>query len=451
MKWFTKNMSRPERFAKLQGITFFAVLLWIFLPMGFAFSATYEVGPSKPYKSISQVPLDSLEPGDTVEIFYREEPYREKFILRRSGTKDKPIIIKGMPHKGKLPVIDGSSACQNQEEKWPQSGRWLIKVGDGAAGDYVSIKNLELCNANNSQKYREGKQDKDYEDNAAGIFVRYGRNVLISNCVIHACGNGVQTSYGPDVSYVTLSGCLLYDNGNHRNLDSSQEHNVYLCGTHTTIQFCRFGAPHSDGNNIKDRGLDTIIRYNWIEAGKNRQLDLVDHKEYKRADAYVYGNVIVQGREPNNNNMIHWGGDSGASRSGTLYLFNNTVIANTKNARFIVVRYPDCAVEMKNNVFTGSGSLWNGEGRLFGCNNWFSRKIAVPFNLNLGIQGGQPGFLTVPNMPYMPGFGSALINTGTNNVPKPVEYMPRPYPGGMPRPRDGFMDIGAFEAVFRRK
>jgi hypothetical protein len=430
----------PHSLSLRVSLSLVAFLLFTCLRSPCAVAAVYEVGPAKTYKTISQVPLDSLEPGDIVKIFYRKEPYNEKFIIRRSGTKGRPIIIKGVPHKGKRPVVDGRSARQTQEERWPQSGRWLIKVGDGTPADYVHIKNLELCNANNSQIYRLGKGNHAYEDNAAGIFIRFGRNVLVSGCAIHGCGNGIQTSYGPDVARVTISGCLIYDNGNHINLDSDQEHNVYLCGTHTTVQFCRFGVPHSNGNNLKDRGLDTIIRYNWIEGGKNRQLDLVDHKEYGRANAYVYGNVIVQ--------MIHWGGDSGSSRSGILYLFNNTIVGKVKKTRFVVVRYPDCDVEIKNNVFIGSGKLWNGKGIIFGSNNWFSYDITLPRHLNLGIQGTRPGFLLVPNMQYMPGHGSFLINRGTNKLPKPVKYMPRPFTGGIRRPQDRYMDIGAFEAVY---
>ena len=432
---------------------FFAFLLLTFLYAHLAGAAIYEVGPTKIYSAISQVPLDSLEPGDVVKIYYRKKAYHEKFIIRRSGTKDNPIIIKGIPLKGKRPIIDGSFAHQGQNEHWPQSGRWLIKIGDGTAADYVQIKNLELRAANNLQQYRKKRSDAgyDYKDNAAGIFIRLGRNVLISNCVIHSCGNGIQTTYGPDVSHAKISGCLIYDNGNHTNLDSSQEHNVYLCGTHTTVQFCRFGLPHSDGNNIKDRGLDTIIRYNWIEGGKNRQIDLVDHKEYGRADAYVYGNVIIQERKVNNNNMIHWGGDSGSSRSGTLYLFNNTIVGKVKKTRFIVVRYPDCDVEIKNNVFIGTGRLWNGKGRIYGSNNWFSYKIDVPPRLNLSSRGNRPGFLPNSSSQYIPAPGSPLINRGTNKVSKRVKYMPRPFAGGTRRPKDGRIDIGAFEAIYRSK
>ena len=80
-------------------------LVLIFFPLGHALSAVYEVGPGKKFEQIAQVPLDDLEPGDIVKIHYREEPYHEKFILRRSGIKEHPIVITGVAHKGKIPVI----------------------------------------------------------------------------------------------------------------------------------------------------------------------------------------------------------------------------------------------------------------------------------------------------------------------------------------------------------
>lgn len=404
----------------------------------------YEIGPGKKYERISSIPFDELEPGDIVKIHYRKKPYREKFIIRRSGTKNRPIIITGIPKGGKIPVIDGRNAKQFQKENWPQSSRWLIKMGDGGAANYVQIKGLELRNANNSLAFIKSGKKQTYGDNAAGVFVRKGKHVLISGCLIHSCGNAVQTSYAPDVDNVTISECYIYDNGNHKNLNSSQEHNVYMCGTNTTIQFSRFGETHSDGNNIKDRGRGTVVRYNWIEGGKNRQLDLVDHKGYRRANAFVYGNLIVQGIMVHNNNMIHWGGDAGHSRSGTLYLFNNTIIGRAKQTRFILVRYPDCDVEIKNNIFIGNGKLWNGRGILKGSNNWFSSQISGQ-SFILGNKGYFSGFISIAGIPYFPNPGSGMVNLGTINLPKSVQYMPRPNTGGFRRPSDGAIDIGAYE------
>lgn len=415
---------------------------------GHAYSRIFEVGPGMNYERISDVPLDALNPGDTVKIQYREEPYREKIIIRRSGTEESPIVIQGVPEGGKLPIIDGSNAVQIQKEKWPQSGRWLIKIGDGAPASHVIVRNLHLRNANNTQVFCEKTGVHPYADNAAGIFVRISKDVLIDNCIVHSCCNGIQTSYGPDVSNVTLNRCWIFDNGDHLN-PLKMEHNVYLCGTNTVVQFCRFGEPHSDGNNLKDRGLDTVIRYNWIEGGKNRQLDLVDYKGYRNADAYVYGNVIIQGDIVHNTNMIHWGGDLGFSRSGTLFLFNNTIIAKHEQALFLVIRYPDCGIEMKNNVFVGTGNLCDRTVNLRGSHNWFSSSIQGSLSV-FGWRGMVPGFCTFRGIIYMPCPASSIIDSGTLNIPKSLDYMPSPFGGKFQRPRDSKIDIGAYELPSRR-
>ena len=418
----------------------------------------YEVGPGKKYEQISGVPFDTLEPGDVVNIFYRKKPYRERIILRRSGTKKKPIIIRGIVSLGKLPVIDGKFARQFQKEAWKHSGRWLIKVGDGTPGDHVRIENLVLRNANNTNATDETTGRRLYTDNAAGIFLRSGKSVVVFNCRIYSCGNAILTSYAPEVTGFILRKCLIYGNGNHRDRTSDQEHNVYLQGTQSTIEFCRFGKPYAEGQNLKDRGMNTIIRYNWIEDGYSRQLDLVDHKDYKKADAFVYGNVIVQGRNSHNYNMIHWGGDSGHSRSGTLYLFNNTIVGKHTKTRYIDVQYSDCKVDLRNNVFIGQGKLWNYKGALRGMNNWFSKSITYRENLMLGKKGSNPGFYLNYALPFLPYPGSPLINNATPKTPLPVKYMPNPIGGGWKRPVHQGKDIGAYEffpsiikKIFRKK
>ena len=272
----------------------FILILVIVLLASNAEARVYEVGPGKKYEQIFMVPFDTLEPGDAVNIFYQQNPYHERIVLRRSGTKEQPIIIRGIASAGKFPIIDGKFARQFQKEAWKNSGRWLIKVGDGTPGDYVRIENLVLRNANNTNVTIEAAGQRLYTDNAAGIFLRAGKHVVVSNCRIYSCGNGMLTYYAPEVTGLIIRKCLIYGNGNHRDRTSDQEHNVYLQGTHSIIEFCRFGKPYAEGQNLKDRGGNTIIRYNWIEDGYSRQLDLVDHKDYKKADAFVYGNVIIQ-------------------------------------------------------------------------------------------------------------------------------------------------------------
>ena len=68
----------------------------------------YEVGPGKSYEAIGQAPWAALEPGDTVLIHWRPEPYREKWVICRRGSEDAPITVRGVPGPdGQLPVVSG--------------------------------------------------------------------------------------------------------------------------------------------------------------------------------------------------------------------------------------------------------------------------------------------------------------------------------------------------------
>jgi len=65
------------------------VALLVVLP-GRAEAATYEVGPGKTYANIGDVPLESLAAGDTMLIYYRATPYKEKFVIAARGTPTSP-------------------------------------------------------------------------------------------------------------------------------------------------------------------------------------------------------------------------------------------------------------------------------------------------------------------------------------------------------------------------
>ena len=423
----------------------FVLILLLGLYPCYVSADVFNIGPGKEYSEVEDFPFDGLKPGDTVNIFFRKKAYSGIFIVRRSGTREKPIIITGVPSKGgELPILDGSNAIQSQRDRSNQDGRWLIRIGDKKPGDYVIIKKLHLKNANNSKTYIERKKWlSKYQDNAAGVFVKFGMHVTVSECIIQSCGNGILSGYWPDVGFLKIEKCTIYDNGNHKNPQSSQEHNLYLGGAKTIIQFNRLSSPRS-GHNLKDRGKDTIIRYNWIDGGKHRQLDLVEYKLYTNANAYVYGNVIIQGKSSRNRNMIHWGGEKG-SRSGALFFINNTVIGQSYRTYFLVTRFSDCSIYLKNNIFKGQGIFWNNIGGLSGSHNWFSNTVIIPEGKFLGTTGKYSGFMSLKNIPYIPLPGSYFDNKGTNNLPFKIQFMPNPNGGMYKRPNDNWIDIGAYE------
>src|SRR5262245_51374308 len=70
-------------------------------------ATTYEVGPGKPLASVGSVPWESLNAGDTVLIYYRATPYKEKFVLSRVGTQTAPITVRGvLGPNGERPILD---------------------------------------------------------------------------------------------------------------------------------------------------------------------------------------------------------------------------------------------------------------------------------------------------------------------------------------------------------
>ena len=71
----------------------------------------YEVGPGRAFANIGDVPWESLAEGDTVRVHWRALPYREKWVICRTGTEARQIVVSGVPNPdGRLPVVDGRDA-----------------------------------------------------------------------------------------------------------------------------------------------------------------------------------------------------------------------------------------------------------------------------------------------------------------------------------------------------
>jgi hypothetical protein len=88
-----------------------AALLASALHTSAASAATYDVGPGQPLAEIGDVPWASLAPGDLVRIHWRAAPYREKWVIGRSGTAAAPITVRGvLGPGGERPVISGDGA-----------------------------------------------------------------------------------------------------------------------------------------------------------------------------------------------------------------------------------------------------------------------------------------------------------------------------------------------------
>ncbi len=345
---------------------------------------SFAVGPGKRYAGLGDVPFESLAAGDTVQVFWRPEPYREKLMVAGQGTAAQPIRICGVPGPGgQLPVIDGKDATTRKQLDFPYDGhqaRGVVIIGHpherpwAETPSHILFEGFEVRNGSPPHSFtdRAGKR-LPYSKIAAGIFVERADHVTIRGCTITENNNGLFTASGDDA--VTLTRDVLVE-ANHifanGSPDEYYEHNVYNEASGVIYQFNRFGSPRAGkegvlGANIKDRSAGVVIRYNWIEDGSH-VLDLVDAQEASPLTrtmpsfhvTYVYGNVIIRARKSGGGSIVHYGGDSDVFknyRKGTLFFYNNTVIVKNdehpdwERTAIFELSTNDETLDSRNNVY----------------------------------------------------------------------------------------------------
>jgi len=448
-------------------------------------AVTYEVGPGKPLANVGDVPWESLNAGDTVLIYHRPTPYKEKFVLSRIGTQAAPITVRGvLGPNGERPVLDGNGATTRAQLNYYSRGRGVIKIGgstvpfaDGTSvmPQWLVIENLEIRGARPPNTFTgpDGTQE-GYTAPASSIYLEFGENVTVRNCDLNNNGNGF-FAFSTDTIVtrnLLLENNYIHDNGN---VGSNFEHNVYVAAIGVTYQYNHFGPtfPGAGGNNLKDRSAGLVVRYNWIE-GANRQLDLVNAEDSAaiRADpryraTHVYGNVVIEHPNSGNNDIVHYGGDTGSAqkwRKGTLYFYNNTVVSDRTDAtRMFRLSTNDESCDARNNVVyvTAAGAnlkVLDSYGRLTLTANWFKTGWS-PFAVNRPkgtitnngtLTGATPGFVDEAGQDYSLTSASALRDSGVALHPAvlPDHDVVREYvkhQSSAPRVIVGPIDIGAFE------
>lgn len=353
------------------------------------FAFVYEVGPGQTYANPNEVPWESLMPGSLVRIHYQDAHYRSKWVLAAAGTADAPIVVRGIPRNGMLPVISGENATTRMALDFWNENRSVIKIGGSSHPSgvpaWVTIENLDIRSARPAYSFIDDAGNSQiYSSNAAAIHVEQGSHITIRNCVLHDCANGFFA--GAASTDLLLESNHISDNG----MDGSiYQHNNYTECRGITFQYNHFGPLRSGcrGNNLKDRSAGTLIRYNWIEAG-NRTLDLVDSdhsqliEDPAYAETFVYGNVLIKHDVVENGQVLHYGGDSGYTdryRKGTLWFFNNTVVSHRSgNTTLMRLSTNEEHAECFNNVVmvaadSGRLAILDDTGSMNLYHNWLSQ------------------------------------------------------------------------------
>jgi hypothetical protein len=225
--------SKMIDFPRIQATAPLILLLTLRLAGGArARAATYQVGPSRSYPTVSNLP--ALNPGDVVEI--DPATYHEVKRWTRSGTAAQPIVIRGIGDS--RPVFDAEGQNVDGASSRPRA---IFQV----EAHYLTLENLEFKNARNG-------------DNGAGIRVTSGNHVTVRHCKITACDMGIMCDNNRNLlietSEIASNGTSLYD---------GYSHNLYLGGNDATLQFC-YIHNSLNGQNFKTRAHYTALLYNWI-------------------------------------------------------------------------------------------------------------------------------------------------------------------------------------------
>ena len=396
------------------------------------FNQVYHVGPGYGYATPGDIPWESLTPGSLVKIHWRNEPYKNKWVINVAGSQNAPVVVLGVPENGQLPVISGNNATTRQALDYWNENRSLIKIGassipNNSNASHITIACLDLQSAKPGYFFTsDNGASAEYSENAAAIHIEQGEYITIENCDIHDAGNGLFST--SSTSNIIIRGNHIWDNGIN---GSIYEHNSYTESLGITFEFNHYGPLCNGclGNNLKDRSAGTVIRYNWIEDG-NRQLDLVDsdHSNLINSSLYsstfVYGNILLEHEGQGNRQIVHYGGDSGdysQYRKGTLYFYHNTVYSNRiKNTLMALSTNDESALVYNNIIYGADQAILDANGMVSMHNNWLSSgwvnshsTLNGSINAAATIAGSEPGFINAANSNFHLKPGAPVIGHST--------------------------------------
>ena len=431
------------------------------------------------------MPLEALTAGDTVLIYYRATPYKEKFVLAAVGTPTRPSTIRGvLGPNGERPILDGNGATTRAQLNYPSRVRGVIKIGasvvpfaDGAAvmPQWIVIENLEIRGAHNPNTFTGPTgATETYTAPASAIYVEFGENITVRNCDMNNNGNGFFVFSSDTIASrnILVEGNSIHDNGN---VGSNFEHNVYVEAIGITFEYNHLGAllpgrrrqqpEGSLGRAGRPLQLDRALQPPAGSGARGGQLAGARRSALPR-------DVRLRERDhraPNsgNNDICFYGGDGGSAqkfRKGTLYFYNNTVISDrTDNTRLFRMATNDESIDARNNIayVTAAGAnlqVLDNYGRLTLTQNWFKTGW-TPFVTNRPkgtitnngtVTGTSPGFVSEAGQDYHLTGASQAINTGTvlNPAVLPDNDVVREYVkhlSSVARAVHSGLDIGAYE------
>lgn len=408
------------------------------------------------------------EPGDVIELqpgYYYFEA--DRIRCDRSGTPEKPIIVRGVIEDGKVPVIDGVRVNVK---------RSIFNVRPGVHD--VVFENMEIKNCAGS-RYLDRET---FGHNAGAFYFEDSHNITCRNIESHHNEDGFFATHGADC--ILIENCHVHHNGTEYTGEHNRTHNFYFCAKR---QMVRNSYIHdsTEGENFKSRADSSIFAYNWVDEEAIYSVAV----DSGGADGTLWiGNVVAKRTNLGHGQGRLLGvGDGTGVASGKLFAINNTFITIFPRDFYLFSEQSSTTdVFLFNNVFAGPGERFldkNGQGAVTGSHNWIQAgTVDVPEGMENTLSGDDPGFIDAATFDFRLTADSPLVDGGLTHAdtapyvrqvtdfhkgevdgvrPSPIylqavrdvesgapTFEPRRKAAGyQARPAGGAVDLGAYEYV----
>ncbi len=286
----------------------------VFLPRGYA--TTWTIGPGETYTMPSQVST-LVGDGDTVNI---EAGVYPSDVARWQVDN---LVLRG---------VGGVAHLESNGLSWGDKAIWVIQ------GNNTTVERIEFSEC------------VVPDHNGAGIRLE-GLNLTVRHCWFHHNENGILCGeYHPSTVRIE------YSEFGHHGFGDGYSHNLYI-GNVDSLIFRYNYSHHADvGHELKSRAWVNVVEYNRIgneaDGTASREIDLPNGGQ-----AYLIGNVIQQGLQSENSNIVGFGME-GLSNPGPqeFYAVNNTIVNEKTNGSYFQVP-ADVLFKAYNNVLAGGGEF----------------------------------------------------------------------------------------------
>ena len=312
-------------------------------------SKIWEIGGNSNYKFCSEI-NNLVNDNDTIIIasgLYENDK-------QVTWTKNN-LLIKGENPK---PNLKAGSLIANDNS----NGKGIFVV----RGNNTTIENIEFSNA------------MVQSSNGAGIR-QEGSNLIVKDCIFVGNEMGILAGGTIPNCKILIEYCEFKNNGSIEN--PGYQHNIYINYIDTLVfRFNYTQNAIASGHEFKSRAYNNFIMYNRISNTNSidsRNIDLPNG-----GTALIVGNIIEQGQNSENSNIIGYGLEGLKNPSPhNLYVVNNTIVNRKSTGSFVHTTEGTDTLLLYNNVMVGAktGGLIIGTPKtLDSANNFINNDITSP-------------------------------------------------------------------------